>query len=76
MLSAMSSVLPAPSVLPLALPAGESMQQLIARLASTDVELKPKGSHLSASALGGTAIKKLRIVILGFGTARQKLVLE
>jgi hypothetical protein len=26
--------------------------------------------------VGGTAMKKLRIVILGFGTARQKRVLE
>jgi hypothetical protein len=29
-----------------------------------------------SSSGGGTAIKKLRIVISGFGTARQKLVLE
>ena len=49
MLSAMSSVMPAPSVAPLQIPAGVSMEEFIAKLASTDVQLNVKakaGNHL------------------------------
>jgi hypothetical protein len=38
--------------------------------------LARKSAAPGKAAKGGTAMKKLRIVILGFGTARQKMVLE